>query len=229
MSLKTSYRFIAPFYNAFVDRATRHARQQSLARLPQKKILQQNLAQQTSPQENSAEVLLNGVGTGLDFPYLPPQHAYTALDITAAMLAQAQRKAHALNIHASPHLNTRHHLEIQWLRGDSMSLPFVANRFDYVILHLIVAVVPHPALCLSEASRVLKPGGRILLFDKFLRTGEHAWLRRALTPLVGQLATRLDVVFEDLLPAAPDLQVISDEPILAQGWFRLIELQKNFN
>jgi len=224
MSLKTSYRFIAPFYDAFVDRATRYARQKSLARLPQKNLLQQNLdsqslAQQNStppklPQENTAAVLLNGVGTGLDFPCLPPHHTYTALDITAAMLAQAQHKARNLNT------------KMQWVRGDSMALPFADNHFDYVILHLILAVVPHPTLCLSEASRVLKPGGRIFLFDKFLRLGEHAWLRRALTPLVGKMATRLDVVFEDVLRAAPDLQVISDEPILARGWFRLMELQK---
>ncbi len=89
-----------------------------------------------------------------------------------------------------------------------------------------MAVVPQPALCLHEAARVLKPGGRIFLFDKFLRIDERAWLRRALTPLVGQLATRLDVVFEEVVRAVPDLRVMTDEPILARGWFRLIELQK---
>ncbi len=80
MSLKNSYRFIAPFYDLFVDRATRAARKRSLARLPQ----------QILPQQGAAKVLLNGVGTGLDFLYLPLCHEYTALDITAAMLARAQ-------------------------------------------------------------------------------------------------------------------------------------------
>ncbi len=202
MSLKTSYRFIAPFYDLLVDRATRAARQRSLARLPQ----------QVLPQQCAAKVLLNGVGTGLDFPHLPLCHEYIALDLTAAMLARAQPRADNLNM--------------QCVRGDSMALPFAANCFDYLILHLIVAVVQQPALCLHEAARVLKPGGRIFLFDKFLHTGERAWLRRALTPLVGQLATRLDVVFEEVMRAAPDLRVMTDEPILARGWFRLIELQK---
>ncbi|MEQ1813830.1 MAG: class I SAM-dependent methyltransferase [Candidatus Nitrotoga sp.] len=202
MSLKTSYRFIAPFYDLFVDHATRAARQRSLARLPQ----------QVLPQQGAAKVLLNGVGTGLDFPYLPLCHEYTALDLTAAMLTRAQSRTTNLNM--------------QYVRGDSTALPFAANCFDYLILHLIVAVVPQPALCLHEAVRVLKPSGRIFLFDKFLRIDERAWLRRALTPLVGQLATRLDVVFEEVMRAAPDLRVITDEPILARGWFRLIELQK---
>ena len=197
MSLNTSYRFIAPFYDAFLERATAESRQRSLAHLPQ---------------SGRVRVLLSGAGTGLDFPFLPPQHEYTALDLTGAMLARSIPRAVGLRM--------------QWVRGDSMSLPFAAARFDHVVLHLIVAVVPQPQRCLAEAARVLKPGGRILLFDKFLRRGERAWLRRSLTPLIGQLATRLDVVFEEVLENVPGLRVISDQHALARGWFRMIELQK---
>ena len=197
MSLKTSYRFIAPFYDIFLDRATRGARQRNLARLPQ---------------QGKARVLLSGAGTGLDFPFLPPCHDYTALDLTSAMLLRAHQRAGRLNM--------------DWVHGDSMMLPFAAASFDCVVLHLILAVVPQPPRCLSEAARILRPGGRILLFDKFLRRGERAWLRRSLTPLMGKLVTRLDVVFEEVLETVPSLRVVADEPALAQGWFRLIELQK---
>ena len=198
MSLKTSYRFIAPFYDAFLARAiTADVRQRSLFALAQ---------------QERGRVLLSGAGTGLDFPFLPPHHDYTALDLTAAMLARSRGRAHGLNM--------------AWTQGDSMALPFASGSFDYVVLHLIVAVVPQPQRCLTEAARVLKPGGRIFLFDKFLRRGERAWLRRALSPLAGQLATRLDVVFEDVLKTVPALCVLSDQPALARGWFRWIELQK---
>jgi len=200
MSLKTSYRVIAPFYDISIDRATRSARRQNLARLPQQGI---------------ARVLLSGAGTGLDFPFLPPRHEYTALELTAAMLARAKNKAAGLRM--------------QWVRGDSMALPFASDSFDYVVLHLIMAVVPRPQYCLAETARVLKPGGHILLFDKFLRRGERAWVRRSLTPLMGRLATRLDVVFEEVLEAVPGLRVLADEPVLANGWFRLIELQKDIS
>jgi hypothetical protein len=44
---------------------------------------------------------------------------------------------------------------------------------------------------------------------------------------MGRLATRLDVVFEDVLEGVPGLQVLTDEPVFANGWFRLIELQKD--
>ncbi len=101
MSLKTSYRFIAPFYDVFLDRATRSARQHSLAKLPQQGV---------------ARVLLSGVGTGLDFPFLSPRHEYTALDLTGAMLAQAKKKAAGLRL--------------QWVRGDSMALPFASDSFE---------------------------------------------------------------------------------------------------
>lgn len=198
MPLKTSYRFIAPVYDVFIGSGiAADIRRRSLARLPQ---------------QGAARVLIGGAGTGLDFPFLPPCHDYTALDLTAAMLARAKPRMRGL--------------QMQGVLGDSMALPFAAHSFDYVVLHLILAVVPDPQKCLAEAVRVLKPGGRILLFDKFLRRGQRAWLRRALSPLVGRLATRLNVVFEDVLEAVPELRVLSDQPALVRGWFRLIELQK---
>jgi ubiquinone/menaquinone biosynthesis C-methylase UbiE len=197
MSLKTSYRFIAPFYDAFLERASAPARQRSLEKLAA---------------EPAQRVLIDGAGTGLDFAFLPPQHDYVALDLTAAMLARSRDRARDLSM--------------AWVQGDSMALPFAGAAFDSAVLHLITAVVPQPQRCLAEAARVLKPGGRILLFDKFLRRGQHAWLRRMASPLVAQLATRLDVVFEDVLEQVPQLRLVADEPALAGGWFRLIELQK---
>lgn len=197
MSLQTSYRFIAPFYDIFLTRATVKSRQRSLSRLPM---------------QGKSRVLLSGAGTGLDFPFLPPGLDYTALDLTSAMLLRSHSKAR--NLH------------LQWVQGDSMVLPFANESFDYVVLHLIVAVVAHPEHCLAEAARVLKPGGRIFIFDKFLQRGERAWLRRSLNIVVARLATRLDVVFEDVLDKTPGLSVITDVPALAGGWFRLIELQK---
>lgn len=197
MSLQTSYRFISPFYDAFLARATAGSRQRSLSRLPS---------------SGAAKVLVSGAGTGLDFPFLHPSHQYTAIDLTRAMLSRSRSRTG--------------NLQLDWVQGDSMALPFGDKSFDCVVLHLITAVVPEPDRCLAEAARVLKPGGQILIFDKFLRPGERAWLRRSLSIVVARLATRLDVVFEDVLAGLPDLTLISDEPALAGGWFRLIELKK---
>lgn len=55
------------------------------------------------------------------------------------------------------------------------------------------------------------------MFDKFLRPGEKTAWKRALYPLVRSVATRLDVVFEEVLPQVPAVSVEGDEPALAGG------------
>jgi phosphatidylethanolamine/phosphatidyl-N-methylethanolamine N-methyltransferase len=195
--LKRSYGLIAPIYDLVVSRPLQSARSQML---------------RTLPTEQVKRILLSGIGTGLDLPLLPKLHHYTALDFSAAMLERARPRAAGL--------------QVEWVMGDSMALPFAGAQFDHVVLHLILAVVPYPAKCLAEAARVLKPGGTIVIFDKFLRPRQTALLRRALNPLSRRIATRLDVVFEEVLREVPQLQKVSDMPLLAGGWFRGIVLEK---
>lgn len=197
MSLKRSYTLFAPVYDLIVARATQAARRQNLlelARCP------------------PGEVLLVGVGTGLDLPHLPTVHRYVGVDLTAAMLARSLRQARGHAYHA--------------VQGSALTLPFASDRFDHTVLHLILAVVPDPARALQEALRVTRPGGSLLILDKFLRPGQRAWLRRSLTPLSGRIATRMDVVFEELLEDVPDTVLEHDEAALAGGWFRRLRLRK---
>lgn len=153
-----------------------------------------------------------GVGTGLDLPHLPPQHHYVGLDLNRAMLRRALPRVG--------------HVDFASVQGDAQRLPFADGSFDCAVLHLILAVVPEPAHCFAEVARVLRPGGRVLVFDKFLRRGQSAVLRRMVNPLMRRIATRLDVVFEDLLVATPALTLEHDQPALAGGWFRMIRLRK---
>lgn len=196
--LRMSYSLIAPLYDAIIERPMREARKQSLRAMPT---------------GESKRVLISGVGTGLDLPWLPVMHHYTALDFNPAMLARAIQHGEKL--------------EVDFVLGDSMALPFADAQFDHVVLHLIVAVVPEPQRCLSEAARVLKPGGTIILFDKFLQPQQRAPLRRLFNVITRRFATRMDVVFEEVLRSAPELRVVSDTPMLGNGWFRGILLEKS--
>jgi ubiquinone/menaquinone biosynthesis C-methylase UbiE len=196
LSLKHSYTLIAPFYDAAIARATQAARARSLSALP----------------EQGGRVLLAGVGTGLDLPHLPPQHRYIGLDLNQAMLRRALPRAG--------------HVDFIPVQGDAQRLPFADSSFDSAVLHLILAVVPQPADCFAEIERVLKPGGQVLVFDKFLRHGQPAILRRLVNPLVRRVATRLDVVFEELLSEGSSLVLEHDQSALAGGWFRMIRLRK---
>jgi SAM-dependent methyltransferase len=47
--------------------------------------------------------------------------------------------------------------------ADGQALPFTANCFDTVICNEVLEHVPEPALLLAEVTRVLKPGGVLLL------------------------------------------------------------------
>ncbi|MDN5754004.1 MAG: class I SAM-dependent methyltransferase [Nitrosospira sp.] len=198
MSLRHSYTIIAPLYDALLATAGTGVRAASLAQLPR---------------QGDLDILISGIGSGLDLPYLPPCHRYIGLDLTSAMLNRVK-----------PRIGS---LRVDLVQGDSMSLPFTDEYFDHVVLHLILAIVPDARICLRETARVLKPGGSVLILDKFLKPGETAWLRRTLNLLTQHVVTRLDVVFEDVLASVPQLKVEADAPVLASGWFRSIRLIKD--
>ncbi len=199
MSLKHSYTFLAPVYDYLVESTFTDLRRKNLSHLQQ---------------AENEEILLTGIGTGLDIPWLPPGPRYTGIDLTPAMLARARKQIAGRK-------------DIALKLGDAMQLPFADEHFDTIIMHLILAVVPDSQRALQEAQRVLRPGGRILILDKFIRPGQLALSRRLLSVFLRHIATRTDVVFEPLLAQCSQLTLIRDEPALAKGWFRYIELQKN--
>jgi len=199
MSLKHSYTLLAPFYDFIVSRPLDEARKNSLL----------NITNTTDK-----KILINGIGSGLDIPYLPRDAQYTGSDLTPAMLKIARQRA------------LKYSFNIDLICADSHDLPFNNEQFDIIIMHLILAVVPQPTLVLQEANRVLKPGGRMYIFDKFLKPGESAPFRKLINLISRHIATRTDVVFEELLAHVPSLKIINDKPALANGWFRLIELEK---
>ena len=200
MSLRHSYTFFAPIYDAMIAGASRSWRNRSLERLKA---------------ATDTDVLITGIGTGLDIEHLPHGPRYTGIDLTPAMLKKAHQRAE------------QSHHEIELHEGDVMNLPFENARFDHVVMHLILAVVPEPHLALKEACRVVRPGGDILILDKFLRPGQIAPVRRLINPFISRLATRTNVVFEELIQECPELECVDDQPVMRGGWFRYITLRKS--
>ncbi|RLA08775.1 MAG: phosphatidylethanolamine N-methyltransferase [Gammaproteobacteria bacterium] len=199
MSLKHSYSLIAPFYDFAVKKFSTTMREKSIKNL--------------GPLRGK-KVLIAGVGTGLDLPFLPKDAVYNGCDITPAMLKIAHGRAEKYGV------------KIDLKIDDVMDLSYADNSFDIVIMHLILAVVPDSYRALQECSRVLKKDGKIIIIDKFLQKNQPAPIRRFLSPLVGKIATRLDVVFEDLLDNTPALKLIKKEPLLGSDWFYRFELSK---
>jgi ubiquinone/menaquinone biosynthesis C-methylase UbiE len=159
-------------------------------------------------------VLIIGAGTGLDLEYLPPGVDITAIDITPAMLNRLERRAAQLKRTVSAHVM------------DARQLSFPDSSFHAVIMHLILAVMPEPERGLWEAFRVLKCGGRVAVFDKFLRDDERPSLKRQLLNLVAKpLFSDMNRRLGPLLGKTPAV-IERDEPSAFGGMYRVVTLFK---
>ena len=163
---------------------------------------------------SSGRVLIVGAGTGLALEFLPPNVHVTAIDVTPAMLKLLERRAGG----AGQPVTTR--------IMDARQLAFPDSSFDAVVMHLILAVMPEPECGLREAVRVLKPGGRIAVFDKFLRDDERPSLKRRLfnalaKPLFSDLNRRLGPLI-----AGTRLVIEHDQAVAFGRTYRVVTLVK---
>ncbi|MGL4279054.1 MAG: bifunctional demethylmenaquinone methyltransferase/2-methoxy-6-polyprenyl-1,4-benzoquinol methylase UbiE [Albidovulum sp.] len=97
-------------------------------------------------------------GTGdIAFRFLgrAPEARATVLDMTESMLIEGRKRAEAEN------LSDR----LDWVVGDAMALPFADNTFDVYTISFGIRNVTRIPDALSEAFRVLKPGGRIMVLE----------------------------------------------------------------
>ncbi len=137
---------------------------------------------------NEDKILILGAGTGLDLEYLKEYSNITAVDITPSMLTKLKHRTNALGI------------RLETYEMDAANLDFPDNHFDAVILHLIVAVIPNPIACLQETERVLKPGGKFTIMDKFVRPNTTpSILRQLANPITTFLATTVNRDIDKLL------------------------------
>jgi len=111
--------------------------------------------------------------------------------------------------------------------ADARRLPFRDGAFPGAVLHLVLAVVPDPRAALAEAARAVAPGGRLAVFDKFVRAGTRpGLLRRLLHRLLRDRVTGLLLDLEETLAATPSLSVLLDQAELPGGAYRRIVLRK---
>jgi phosphatidylethanolamine/phosphatidyl-N-methylethanolamine N-methyltransferase len=160
------------------------------------------------------KVLIIGAGTGLDLEHLPDDCEITATDLTPAMIEQLLKRNQILN--------RRLQTEVM----DGQALKYGDQKFDKIILHLILAVIPDPVACIREAARVLKKGGTVAVFDKFVPKGRKiSFGRKVLNLFSNLIASDITRDFESILKES-GLSVVSDEPADWKGNFRLIKLIK---
>ncbi|WP_276496505.1 class I SAM-dependent methyltransferase [Pontibacter litorisediminis] len=205
MSLNTNawnrlrYTLYLPIYDFIADRIFRKYRRRSVQLLGAK--------------PNDA-ILILGAGTGLDLPYLQGYTNLTAIDITPGMITKLKQRAEELHIP----------VQAQVMNGQQLS--FADASFDAVILHLILAVIPNPTACIKEVERVLKPGGTVMVFDKFLPDHQTpSPLRRLLNQFTSTLFSDINRSIGSII-SHTSLRQELNEPAALGGAFRIIRLRK---
>ncbi len=76
-------------------------------------------------------------------------------DMTQSMLIEGRKRADAERLSAS----------LDWVVGDAMALPFADNSFDVYTISFGIRNVTRIADALTEAYRVLRPGGRLMVLE----------------------------------------------------------------
>ncbi|MDP3961482.1 MAG: bifunctional demethylmenaquinone methyltransferase/2-methoxy-6-polyprenyl-1,4-benzoquinol methylase UbiE [Pseudorhodobacter sp.] len=97
-------------------------------------------------------------GTGdVAFRFLKraPGASATVLDLTEPMLVAGRQRAEAEKLAE----------RLEWVAGDAMALPFAANSFDVYTISFGIRNVTRIADALTEAFRVLRPGGRLMVLE----------------------------------------------------------------
>ena len=79
----------------------------------------------------------------------------TVLDMTEAMLVAGAKRAEASQMSDS----------LNWVVGDAMALPFADNTFDVYTISFGIRNVTRIQDALTEAYRVLRPGGRMMVLE----------------------------------------------------------------
>jgi DNA-binding transcriptional ArsR family regulator/cyclopropane fatty-acyl-phospholipid synthase-like methyltransferase len=96
-----------------------------------------------------------GTGTGKMLELLGPQAASAmGIDRSPEMLRLARAKLAAAGIE-----------RVELRQGDIYALPLVSRASETVILHQVLHYAQQPAAAINEASRLLVPGGRLLIVD----------------------------------------------------------------
>ncbi|UWR44527.1 class I SAM-dependent methyltransferase [Phaeobacter inhibens] len=167
-------------------------------------------------EHRSGRVLEVGVGTGLSLPLYKSHLKVTGIDFSEDMLRKAKKRVAE---------NKLHHVEA--LRQmDARALDFPDATFDTVSAMHVLSVVPDPEKVMGEIARVLKPGGKVVITNHFLREqGVLAFIERVSAPFANVLGWHSDFELDTIL-GEDHLSVEHHQPLPPFGLMTFLVLSK---
>ena len=138
-------------------------------------------------------VLELGIGTGLTVPLYSRDWSVVGVDLSPAMLQQAQKRIAELRLEHA----------VRLVLADGVRLPFDDESFDVVLVPYVMSVVPDPIGVGVELQRVCRRSGQIILLNHFLSQDTiGAKLERWISPLTAHIGFRTDLSLPWLLSGA---------------------------
>jgi len=195
------YKVLAPVYDWTYGQTTKAARNAAIERANRLNGL----------------LLDVGAGTGLALTRFSPQLNVVGIDLSPHMLEQAQVRVDTLkpgNV-------------IGLSQMDAGNMAFADNSFDAATAIFMMTVAPDPKAVLAELGRVVRPGGEIILVNRFSRDdGVRGFFERLFSAFAGRLGWR------PLFPMAPFLDVpgltlTNTRKLPPFGMYTLLGFRKN--
>ncbi|WP_372885817.1 class I SAM-dependent methyltransferase [Shimia sp.] len=200
-AVQSSYARWAPVYDRTFGAMTSAARRRAVAYI----------------NAQSGAVLEVGVGTGLSLQHYQPHLRVTGIDFSAQMLAKAKVKVASLGLKQVAELR----------QMDARDLDFPDASFDMVAAMHVLSVVPEPERVMSEIARVLKPGGKVIITNHFMRSqGVLALLGKLSAPLANVIGWHSDFEIETVL-GEPSLSVSETDTLPPLGMMTFLVLSKS--
>jgi ubiquinone/menaquinone biosynthesis C-methylase UbiE len=160
-------------------------------------------------------LLIVGVGTGMELEHLPAWVRGVGVDLSPGMLEGARRRAEL----------GMSDMELRMM--DARTLHFPDDSFDAVYLPLILTVVEEGARVFAEAARVARPGGRLVVADRFWPEGRsRPTVARAASWILGHFAMRFDRRLSEIRSGAPSLKIEDYKRVAPGAFFHLVRFRK---
>jgi len=165
-------------------------------------------------------ILEVGVGTGISLPDYSRKNRLVGIDLSEPMLRKAHERV------AERNLTNVEALAV--MDAERMALP--DQSFDVVVAQFVITAVPNPETTLNEFTRVIRPGGEIVLVNHIgAEEGPRRVFELCFAPIARRLGWRPEFRFGRLSTWAErhgGVRLVEHRPMPPLGHFSLIRFER---